>query len=150
MFEEEDLKLKNIPKNTYKLQTLQNQMIRVIYGIKKQNHTSMKDIREKIKMMSVNQMAVYHTILESYNIMKNSASEQILLKWTNDSQNYSLRSIAQSNIKVPEKPKAKCLGFSYFGPKLYNLLPKHIRETENPIELKNMTEEWIWIKIPSQ
>ena len=96
VFEEEDLKLKNIPKNTYKLQTLQNQMIRVIYGIKKQNHTSLKNIREEIKMMSVNQIAVYYTILESYNIVKNSAPEEILSKWTNENQNYSLRRIAQT------------------------------------------------------
>ena len=128
-----------------------NHMIRVIYGIKRQDHTNMKNIREKIKMMSVNQMAVYHTILECYNIMKNSASEQILTKWSNSSkQNYSLRSIAKNTIKVPEKPKAKCLGFSYFGPKLYNLLPKNIRETENPTSFKKMTKDWIWINIPSQ
>ena len=101
-------------------------------------------------MMSVNQMAIYHTILESHNIMKKSASEQILEKWTNNSQNYSLRSTAQNNIKVPEKPRAKCLGFSYFGPKLYNILPKHIRDTENPAMFKNMTKEWIWINIPPQ
>ena len=62
VFEEEDLKSKKLPKNTNILQTLQNHMIRVIYGTKRQNHINMKNIREKIKMMSVNQMAIYHTI----------------------------------------------------------------------------------------
>ena len=52
-------------------------MIGVICGMKRQNHINMKNIREKIKMMCVNQMAIYHTVLESYNILENSASEQI-------------------------------------------------------------------------
>ena len=102
----------------------------------------MKNVREKIKMMCVNQMAIYHTILESYNILKNSASEQILTKWLDNSENnYSLRSIAKNNIKVPEKPKAKCLGVSYFGPNHYNSLPKYIRETKFPTNFKNMKKE---------
>ena len=46
-------------------------MIRVIYGLKRKNHVNMKNVREKIKMMSVNQIAVYHT-LEAYNIMRYS------------------------------------------------------------------------------
>ena len=150
VFEEEDLKCEKLPKNTNILQTLQNQMIRVIYGMKRQDHINMKNIREKINLMSVNQMAIYHTILESYNILENSASEQILTKWLDNSENnYSLRSIAKNTIKVPEKPKAKCLGFSYFGPKLYNLLPKYIRETENPTNFKKLTKDWIWKNIPS-
>ena len=42
-------------------------MLRVIFGLKKQNHVHMKNVREKIKMMSVYQIAVYHTLLEAYN-----------------------------------------------------------------------------------
>ena len=52
VYDEEDLNMKRLPKNTIALQTLQNSMIRVIFGLKKQNHVSMKNV--KIKMMSVN------------------------------------------------------------------------------------------------
>ena len=38
MFDEEDLKVEKLPKNTDVLQTLQNHMIRVIHEMKKQNH----------------------------------------------------------------------------------------------------------------
>ena len=65
VYDEEDLNRKKIPKITNVLQTLQNSMIRVIYGLKKQNHVNMKNVREKIKMMSVNQIAVY----QAYNAM---------------------------------------------------------------------------------
>ena len=52
----------------------------------------MKNVREKIKMMSVNQIAVYHTLLEAFNIMRHSSSEQIHKKWTNiGEKKYSLK-----------------------------------------------------------
>ena len=69
VYDEEDLKGRKLPKNTNTLQTLQNSMIGVIYGLKIQNRVNMKNVREKIKMMSVNQIAVYHTLLEAYNVM---------------------------------------------------------------------------------
>ena len=151
VYDEEDLKLKRLPKNTVVLQTLQNNMIRVIFGIKKQKHVKMIHVREKLKLMSVNQMAVYHTLLEAYNIIRYSASEQIQMKWTNVSEKkYSLRSITNNDLKVPEKPMLKCQGFTYNGAKLFNMLPIHLRETKNPNTFKTMTKDWIWKTIPSQ
>ena len=52
VYDEEDLNMKRLPKNTIALQTLQNSMKRVIFGLKKQNHVSIKNV--KIKMMSIN------------------------------------------------------------------------------------------------
>ena len=117
-------------------------MIRVILGAKKETHINMQHVREKLRMMSVNQMSVYHTLLESYNIMRFSASEQIQMKWTeNNHKIYSLRSIAKNELKIPEKPVPKCIGFTYCGAKLYNMLPRNIRETLNPSTFKNLTKE---------
>ena len=81
VYEEEDLKMRKIPKDTSILQVLQNIMIRLICDLKKNQHVNMQKVRENIKMFSVNQMAVYHTLLESYNVIKNSTSEQIKTKW---------------------------------------------------------------------
>ena len=83
-------------------------------------------------MMSVNQMAVYHSLLESYNIVKNSASEEIQFKWKNVSEKkYSLRSVTNNDLKVPEKPMSKNCGFTYFGAKLFNMLHRNIKESDN-------------------
>ena len=132
VYNEEDLNMKRLPKNTIILQTLQNSMLRVIFGLKKQNHVNMKNVREEIKMMSVNQISVYHTLLEACNIMRHSSFEQIHMKWTKISEKkYSLRSITNKNLKAPEKPKLKCLGFTYNGAKLFNMLLIQIRETKN-------------------
>ena len=101
-------------------------------------------------MMSVNQMSVYHTLMEAYNIMKHSSSEQIHMKWTNiGDKKHSLRNITNNDLKVPEKPKLKCMGFTYNGAKLFNMLPLQIRETQNPDSFKTMSKDWIWKKNPS-
>ena len=63
--------------------------------------------------MVPNQMSVYHTLLEAHNVIRNSASEQIKTKWVDKNENkYSLRSISNNKLKVPEKPKTKCTGFT--------------------------------------
>ena len=49
-------------------------MIRVILSLKQAQHINMQKVREKIKILSVNQMSVYHTILEA-------SSEQLHLKF---------------------------------------------------------------------
>ena len=59
----------------------------------------MQQMRHKIKMMSVNQMTVYHKLSEAYNVMRNSSSEQIKLKWEKNCESqYSLRSIARNDL----------------------------------------------------
>ena len=150
VFEDEDLKLKKISKNTSNLQILQNNMIRLIFGFKKKQHINMQTLREKIGMMSVNQMAIYHTLLEAHNIIKKSASEQIKMKWEDKKENkYALRSSVKNDLKVPNKPSMKSTGFTYYAPKLFNMLPSDIKETENSQTFKALIKKWIWQKIPS-
>ena len=57
-------------------------------------------------MMSVNQMAIYHTIMEVFNIVYNSSSEQIHNKFIHQDRR-SLRKNANNFVKVPETPKIK-------------------------------------------
>ena len=99
--------------------------------------------------MSVNQISVYHTLLEAYNVMSHLSSEQINMKWKIIEKKYALRSFTNGDVKVPEKPKLKCLGFTYNGAKLLNMLPIQIRETKDSNTFKTMAKEWIWEKIPS-
>ena len=124
-------------------------MIRSILGLKIQNHVNMKKVREKFRFMSVNQLCIYHTLLEAYSIMKKTASEQIQTKWTNIHRNYLLRSSTGKELKVPDKPRNNCTGFSYHAPKLFNMIPKTFRETLNPSKFKTLIKEWIWKEIPS-
>ena len=81
--------------------------------------------------------------------MRHLSSEQIHMKWKIIEKKYALRSITKENLKVPEKPKLKCLGFTYNGAKLFNMLPIQMKKTENPNTFKTMTKDWIWENIPS-
>ena len=56
---------------------------------------------------------------------------------------------AKKKLNVPEKPKLKCLGFTYNGAKLFNMLPIKMRKVEDPSAFKTMTKKWIWENIPS-
>ena len=62
---------------------------------------------------------------------------------------YALRSTTKKQLNVPEKPKLKCLGFTYNGAKLFNMLPIKLKKVEDPSAFKTMTKEWIWENIPS-
>ena len=81
--------------------------------------------------------------------MRHLSSEQIHMKWTIIEKKYALRSITNKDLKVPEKPKLKCMGFTYNGAKLFNMLPHQMRETKDTNTFKTMVKTWIWENIPS-
>ena len=98
-------------------------------------------------MLSVNQMAVYHTVMEAYNITTKNASDQLQKKLKMHEGKHSERCAASNNLFVPENPRKKCTGFSYFGPKLYNMVPKNIKDAKTTDDFKNKLKEWIWENI---
>ena len=71
------------------------------------------------------------------------------MKWTIIEKKYALRSSTNKDLKVPEKPKLKCMGFTYNGAKLFNMLPPHMRQTKDTNTFKTMVKTWIWENIPS-
>ena len=62
---------------------------------------------------------------------------------------YALRSTKKNQLNVPEKPKLKCLGITYNGAKLFNMLPIKMRKVEDPSAFKTMPKKWVWENIPS-
>ena len=98
-------------------------------------------------MFSVNQMCIYHTLLEAFNVLRNKSSEQIYTKWEKTESRYNLRAL--KDLKVPKKASEKCTGFSYHGSKLFNSLPLDIKESLNSVTFKTLIKEWIWENIPS-
>ena len=80
-YEKEDLKARKLSSETNSLQIIQNNMLRIIHGLRISDRVNMLELRTKIKMMSVNQMAIYHRIIEVFSIIYNSSSEQIHNKY---------------------------------------------------------------------
>jgi len=60
--------------NISKLQVIQNDMLRLLVNKKRDSHTNMEKLRNKLKMMSVNQLSCYHTAIEMFNIINNKSS----------------------------------------------------------------------------
>ena len=132
--------------NLKKIQVIQNDMIRLLGNYKRSDHMEMKSLREKMNIMSVNQMCVYHVALEMFNIVVNSSAERVKEKITlQQNPSYQLRN--RNNGEVPVKPSKPY--FSYSGPKLFNSLPEEIRKTDSPKSFKVQLKNWIWENIPS-
>ena len=148
-YEKEDVKIKKLPSNTKKLQVLQNNMIRVIMGLKLEHQTNMEELRNKIRMMSVNQICVYHTLLEAFNVSRKASSEQVKAKWEHkNGETHFLRRKDNLDLRVPDRAKVKCTGYTYHGAKLFNMLPAIIRNCANSDTYKSLIKSWIWETIP--
>ena len=117
--------------------------------IKKRPKSKYEKIERKMEDDVCHQLSVYHTLIETYNIIEKSSSEKIRTKIVNAQEKaYHLRSGANRDLRVPAKPRLNCQGFSYCATKLYNKLPTEIR-TANENGFKSSVKAWIWENIPS-
>ena len=121
----------------------------LLIGHSRKNHTNMKTLRESMKIMSVNQISCYHVGIEMFNIINHASSKSIQENLKIEERGYSLRRMKDGQVKVPEKGKKSCIGFSYTGPKLWNYLPSDIRTTKKRKHFKKKLKNWIWTNIPA-
>ena len=147
-YEKEDLKARKLSSETESLQVIQNNMLRTIHGLRITDRVNMLELRKKIKMMSVNQMTIYHIIMEVFKILHNKSSEQINDKYRHLDR-HSLRKNTNNCLRVPELHEhRKCTGFTYCGAKIFNSLSIKIRETQDSNIFKELVKNWIWDEIP--
>jgi hypothetical protein len=112
-------------------------------------HGIHKISRHPILLLKKTSVLLIYLETQSVNVMRHLSSEQIHMKWKLIERKYALRSITKKKLNVPEKPKLKCLGFTYNGAKLFNMLPLEMKKMEDPNIFKTKTKEWIWENIPS-
>ena len=106
-------------------------------------------LRRELNMFSVNQLSVYHTAIEMFNIINKKSSMPLYEEMKMVHRGYSLRGLEDGKVNVPEKGKKSCNGFHYMGPKLWNFLPAHIRKTTLKNIFKEKLKDFIWEQIPS-
>ena len=87
--------------------------------------------------------------MDMFNIINNASSDILQREFKIEQGRYEFRSIEDGKVRVPEKMKKSCTGFSYIGPKLWNHLPDHIRKTTIKSIFKHKMKDWIWEFIPS-
>ena len=143
----EDVKAKKLSVEARKLQTLQNNMIRVIFEYRQEDMINMEKLRKDIGMFSVNQMNCYHVLIEAFNVIHYGSAPSIQEKWKpNKERLYSDR--RKLDVKVPKVNHVRCQGFSWFGAKMWNNLPEDIKSTTNPDTFKIKIKQHIWDTIP--
>ena len=136
----------SLSRDLHKLQVLQNDMVRMLSKKKRSDKVNMADLRRKMGIMSVNQIAVYHILIETFNIVHFNSVEKIRNKLVVEKRENCkvLRSSAKGQLAVIKKPKESCIGFTYSASKLWNKLPEEISCQESPKSFKKMVKAWIW------
>ena len=94
-------------------------MFRLLAGKKPSDRVRVEDLSKKFNMMSMNQMASYHVLVETFNIMNFGSSEKIRQKLT-PASTYS------RSLTVPLFKKTSCRSFSFYASRLWNTLPMDI------------------------
>ena len=108
----------------------------------------MEKLRQDKKIMSINQLSVYHVATDMFNIINNSSSDLLQAEFKIEQGRYELRRLEDGQVRVPPKMKKNCTGFSYIGPKMWNYLPEHIRKTTIREIFQDKMKDWIWESIP--
>ena len=132
------------------LQVLQNDMLREIFGHKRADRINIEELRKKQGMLSVNQLACYHILIETFNILNRNSSPQIEEKIRpRINTRYNMRSNDKGELHIIDKPLKSCTGFTYMAGKLWNLLPEEVRRISEPDPFKVKIKAWIEESIPS-
>ena len=88
----------------------------MIFEYKLQDKVNMEKLREKIKMFSVNQMSIYHALIEAFNVIHYGSADSIQEKWLSYNERvYSNR--RSQDVKIPWVNHISCQGFSWYGAK---------------------------------
>ena len=125
-------------------------MLRELFGYRRADKINMENLRKKQEMLSVNQLACYHILIETFNILNNNSSPQIEEKIRpRENARYNMRSNGKGELYIIDKPLKSCTGFTYMAGKLWNLLPEEIRRTAETDPFKLKIKAWIKESIPS-
>ena len=104
------------------LTVIQNDMLRAITGKKLSDHKTKESLRKETKTMSVNQIWVYHIMLETYGILKLDSSptlKRILLE-KKGNPNARLRSATNDEmLQIPVNENRKN-AFNYYAASAWN------------------------------
>ena len=107
-----------------------------------------EDLARKFGLMSINQMASYHTLMETYKIVHFNSSDKLREKLVPKSEN-------SKSLNVPLVKRVSCRGFSFYAARIWNELPADIRSQEKPHQsvtvdekrvgqFKAKIKKWIW------
>lgn len=132
-----------------RLQVLQNELMRLIVGKRKKDCVSVKTLLEMTGYMSVNQMAVTHTLSEVFNVINNDMNPGLKDTWTEIKSQATMKTRFQEkeNLNIVRFKKSGLEGFQQRGPVAWNSLPEDIRNTKSKETFKRKVKKWI-VNVP--
>ena len=116
------------------LQTLQNKAAQVVCNAPPRANRCL--LLSRVKWLTVNQLAVYHTLIAVYKIRTSKEPENLAALLSNETRE---RRIRRSNAKLSLAMKS----FTFRGASLWNDLPSHIRKSENFMFFKREVRNWV-------
>ena len=121
------------------LTVIQNDMLRAITGKKLSDHKTKESLRKETKTMSVNQICVYHIMLETYGILKLDSSptlKRILLE-KKGNPNARLRSATNDEmLQIPVNENRKN-AFNYYAASAWNAFQSWKKKSGSEFEDSN-------------
>ena len=131
-----------------RLQIVQNKMFRLLAGKKVKDKVRVEELARKFGLMSINQMASYHALMETYKIVHFNSSDKLREKLVPKSE-------LSKSLNVPLVKRVSCRGFSFYAARIWNELPADIRSQEKPHQsvtvdekrvgqFKAKIKKWIW------
>ena len=122
-----------------RLQVVQNTVMRILTGARMGTRT--KDLLQETGSLSVHQLIAYTTLMMVFNVKKNGKPEYLARKL------YDARSLGGRDgpkLRIPDYSLDLArAGFVYRGAKLFNMLPRAMREERKKGLFKSGIRKWI-------
>ena len=132
-----------------RLQMFQNSLMRIIFGYKKTDHVSIECLLKKTGYLSVNRMAVYHTLQEAFSIIKEDSIPSLSSKFLPArNEHHNTRLNEKNRLRLPMCKSKRNEGFLYKSVKLWNSLPAGLKCLDEKRTFMSQMKKWVKENIP--
>ena len=128
-----------------KLQTLQNKATRIVAGMsyKEVDHTK---LLQELGWLNVRKLICLDLGISMFKINKGDVSEAILKMFRHNDYSYNTRRVASDNFSVNMTHLSiGKTAISYIGPKLWNSIPRLIKQSESLESFKNNFKDYLML-----
>ena len=132
-----------------KLQVSQNSLMRLILGKRKVEHTSVESLLRQTGYLSVNRLAVYHTLSEMFATLKHNAVPSLTSEFVRvENEFHNTRLSKQDFLRLPKVKSRRHEGFIFKGTKLWNMFPSDLKNVQRKETFTTKIKDWIQEHIP--
>ena len=128
-----------------KLNRLQERALRIVY---QDDISPFEMLLNKENSVTIHQRNLQRLAITMYKINNNLSPKITQNLFTNNTQNYNLRSNTQFKVAVPKTVRDGTETFSYIGPKIWELIPNDLKNLPTLKMFKKNIKTWFPDKCP--